>query len=175
MYNVGLDVDSQAYFTTATTIIAIPTAIKIFNWILTIYSSSLQYQTVIYFVLGFLFSFTFGGFTGVILANVIVDTLLHDTYFVVGHFHYVLSLGAVYTVFASFYHILPTVLSTYYNLFYSIFHFITFFISSNLLFFPMHALGILGHSRRVFDCPINFSSFHYISSIAFILVFISLI
>jgi heme/copper-type cytochrome/quinol oxidase subunit 1 len=166
MYNVGFDIDSRAYFTTATSIIAIPTGIKIFNWIATLWASNLQFIVSLFFIIGFLFSFTFGGFTGIILANVIVDILLHDTYFVVGHFHYVLSLGAVYTTFAAFYQYFQFISSLQFYEFYGRLHFISFFLSSNLLFFPMHTLGILGHSRRIFDYSILFSKFHWFQALA---------
>jgi cytochrome c oxidase subunit 1 len=102
MFLIGLDIDSRAYFTSATSIISIPTGIKIFNWILSLYSGYLTLRISLLFSYGFLISFTLGGFTGVILANVVVDSLLHDSFFVVAHFHYVLSLGAVYSVFSSF-------------------------------------------------------------------------
>ena len=150
MFNVGFDVDSRAYFTTATTVIAIPTGIKIFNWVATLWASNIQFIPPLFFMIGFLFTFTFGGFTGVLLANVIVDILLHDSYFVVAHFHYVLSLGAVYTTFAAFYQYFYhfTYELQIYE-FYGRMHFISFFLSSSILFFPMHSLGILGHSRRI--------------------------
>jgi cytochrome c oxidase subunit 1 len=112
-------------------------------------------------MIGFLFTFTFGGFTGILLANVIIDILLHDSYFVVAHFHYVLSLGAIYSTFAAFYqyfHHFTYSLQIYE--FYGRMHFISFFLSSTILFFPMHSLGILGHSRRIFDYPVLFSKFH---------------
>jgi len=166
MFNVGFDVDSRAYFTTATTVIAIPTGIKIFNWVATLWTSNIQWIPGVFFMVGFLFTFTFGGFTGVLLANVIVDILFHDTYFVVAHFHYVLSLGAVYTTFAAFYmyfHHLTYELHIYE--FYGRMHFISFFLSSSLLFFPMHSLGILGHSRRILDYPVLFSKFHWFQAL----------
>jgi len=150
MFVVGLDIDTRAYFSTATSIIAIPTGIKLFNWFNSIYSACFICITPLFFVIGFLFSFSFGGVTGIILANSFVDIILHDSYFVVGHFHYVLSLGAVYSVFASFY--------AYSSLFGINFiegmgrlSFIAFFCSSNLIFFNMHSLGIIGLPRRIFD------------------------
>jgi heme/copper-type cytochrome/quinol oxidase subunit 1 len=109
MFMVGFDIVTLAYYTTATSIIAIPTGIKIFNWLATLWTGCLYLITPQFFIIGFLFSFSFGGFTGLILANCIIDTLLHDSYFIVGHFHYVLSLGAVYTIFSAFY--------TYFNYF----------------------------------------------------------
>ena len=111
--------------------------------------------TPLFFIIGFLFSFSFGGFTGIILANCIIDTLLHDSYFVVGHFHYVLSLGAVYSIFASIYNYLPLLLDYVYNDFIGRIHFCLFFISSNLIFYSMHSQGILGFPRRIFDSPVQ--------------------
>ena len=114
MFIVGFDIVTLSYFTTATSIIAVPTGIKIFNWLATLWTGCFYLATPLLFIIGFLFSFSFGGFTGIILANCIIDSLLHDTYFIVGHFHYVLSLGAVYTIFAAFY--------TYFNYFSSHFY-----------------------------------------------------
>jgi cytochrome c oxidase subunit 1 len=174
MFIVGLDIDTRAYFTSATSIIAIPTGIKLLNWLCTLWSNCYILITPLFFIIGFLFSFSFGGFTGLILANNILDIILHDSYFVVAHFHYVLSLGAVYSIFASFY--------TYYCFFspfpFSDFlgrlSFLTFFISSNLLFFPMHSLGIFGFPRRVFDYSISFFRFNWLSSFSLIGILFSL-
>jgi heme/copper-type cytochrome/quinol oxidase subunit 1 len=174
MFMVGLDIVTRIYFTSITSIIAIPTGIKIFNWLSTIWSSCLYFSIPILFINGFLFSFTFGGFTGVILANCLIDSLLHDSYFVVGHFHYVLSLGAVYAIFASFYN--------YFTLFSSYFvtvdllgriAFILFFLSSNIIFFSMHSLGLLGCSRRIFDYQLSFFRFHWFISFGFYGVLLS--
>jgi cytochrome c oxidase subunit 1 len=183
MFVVGFDIDSRAYFTSSTSIIAIPTGIKLLNWLLTLWSNLGFLITPIFFILGFLLSFSFGGFTGLILANSILDLLLHDSYFVVAHFHYVLSLGAVYTIFASFYtyslfllfasqrSLAQSCSSTYlasfnfvslspFNDFIGRLSFISFFISSNLLFFPMHSLGLFGFPRRVFDYLVIFYRFN---------------
>lgn len=168
MFNVGFDIDSRAYFTTATSIIAIPTGIKIFNWVATLWTANFQFNSSFYFFIGFLFSFTFGGFTGIILANVIVDILLHDSYFVVAHFHYVLSLAAVYSIFSAFYQYFRLFTLIILAEFFGRLHFISFFIFSNLIFFTMHSLGILGHSRRIFDYPILFSKFHWFQSLGII-------
>jgi len=176
MFMVGLDIGTRIYFTSITSIIAIPTGIKIFNWLSTIWSSCLYFSIPILFINGFLFSFTFGGFTGVILANCLIDSLLHDSYFVVGHFHYVLSLGAVYAIFASFYN--------YFTLFSSYFvsidllgriSFILFFLSSNIIFFTMHSLGLLGCSRRIFDYQLSFFRFHWFISFGFYGVLLSFV
>jgi len=176
MFMTGLDIVTRIYFTSITSIIAIPTGIKIFNWLSTIWSSCLYFSIPILFINGFLFSFTFGGFTGVILANCLIDSLLHDSYFVVGHFHYVLSLGAVYAIFASFYN--------YFILFSSYFvlidllgriSFIFFFLSSNIIFFSMHSLGLLGCSRRIFDYQLSFFRFHWFISFGFYGVLLSFV
>lgn len=199
MFVVGFDIDSRAYFTSSTSIIAIPTGIKLLNWLLTLWSNLFYLITPIFFILGFLLSFSFGGFTGLILANSIIDLILHDSYFVVGHFHYVLSLGAVYCIFASFYTYslfllspslsLPSssnisqlavihpfsISSTGFNDFIGRLAYISFFISSNLLFFPMHTIGILGFPRRVFDYLIIFYRFNWLSSLSLIGIGLSLL
>jgi heme/copper-type cytochrome/quinol oxidase subunit 1 len=169
MFIVGFDIDTRSYFTSATSIIAIPTAIKILNWWATLWSGTLFLFTPALFIIGFLFSFTFGGFTGLILANCIIDILLHDSYFVVGHFHYVLSLGAVYTFFAAIYNYWIFFSSYFY--FYDILgriHFCFFFISSNLIFFSLHSLGILSFPRRIFDYPLLFFRFLWSNSFGLI-------
>jgi len=174
MFMVGLDIVTRIYFTSITSIIAIPTGIKIFNWLSTIWSSCLYFSIPILFINGFLFSFTFGGFTGVILANCLIDSLLHDSYFVVGHFHYVLSLGAVYAIFASFYNYF-TLFSSYFVLIDLLgrISFILFFLSSNIIFFSMHSLGLLGCSRRIFDYQLSFFRFHWFISFGFYGVLLS--
>jgi len=165
MFIVGFDIDTRAYFTSATSIIAVPTGIKILNWFATLWSGSFFLITPLFFIIGFLFSFSFGGFTGLILANCIIDTLLHDSYFVVGHFHYVLSLGAVYTFFAAFYNYWIFFCSYFsFNDFLGRFHFSLFFIASNLIFFSMHSLGIFGFARRIFDYPVIFFRYHWSNS-----------
>jgi heme/copper-type cytochrome/quinol oxidase subunit 1 len=174
MFMVGFDLDTRSYFTFSTSIIAIPTGIKILNWLATIWSSCFFLITPLYFIIGFLFSFTFGGFTGLILANSIIDTILHDSYFIVGHFHYVLSLGAVYTIFAAFY--------TYWIFFSTIsfsdylgrIHFGSFFISSNSIFFTMHSLGIIGCPRRIYDYSMIFFKFQWFNSLGLIGIYLSI-
>jgi cytochrome c oxidase subunit 1 len=175
MFVVGFDIDTRAYFTSSTSIIAVPTGIKLFNWLTTLYSSSFFLVTPLFFILGFLVSFSFGGFTGLILANNVLDLVLHDSYFVVAHFHYVLSLGAVYSIFASFYSFYIFLFPYSFNDFYGRLSFISFFISSNLLFFPMHSLGILGFPRRVFDYPVHFFRFNWLSSFSIIGILFSLV
>lgn len=164
MFIVGLDINTRAYFTGATSIIAIPTAIKIFNWIGTIYAGCNYCIAPFFFILGFLFSFTFGGFTGIILANSIIDSMLHDSYFVVGHFHYVLSLGAIYSIIAGLYNYCLLFYVLKFNERIGRIHFICFFISSNLMFIPMHSIGIFNLPRRIFDYPIIYSRIQWISN-----------
>jgi len=174
MFIVGFDIDSRAYFTSSTSIIAIPTGIKLLNWLLTLWSNVYYLITPLYFIIGFLLSFSFGGFTGLILANSIIDIILHDSYFVVGHFHYVLSLGAVYCIFASIYTFILFI-GINFNDFIGRLSFISFFISSNLIFYPFHSIGILGFPRRIFDFNIQFYRFSWLSSIALFGILLSLI
>jgi cytochrome c oxidase subunit 1 len=138
MYIVGLDIDSRAYFTAATIIIALPTGVKIFSWIATLYGGKLHFNAPMMFALGFILLFTFGGFTGIILANASIDVALHDSYYVVGHFHYVLSLGAVLGLFSAFYYWIGKISGYNYNEKWAKIHFWTFLIAINIVFMPMH-------------------------------------
>ena len=175
MFTVGLDYDTRAYFTGATVVIAVPTGIKIFSWISTMWGGLLDFKTPLVFSIGFIFLFILGGVTGIILANSGINTLFHDTYFVVAHFHYVLSMGAVFSIFAGFYYWIPKISGFSYLDFYGKIHFFTFFIGANLTFFPMHFLGFSGMPRRIPDYPDFFYKWNSLASLGSFISFFSVI
>lgn len=156
MFVVGMDVDSRAYFGSITALIGLPTCIKLFNWIYSFLYTDIIVVFEVYFVFMFVFMFLIGGVTGLFLSNVGIDIMLHDTYFVVAHFHYVLSLGAVVGFFAGFIHFLGRWIPIELYLFWMFYFICTLFIGSNMVFFPMHSLGLYGFPRRISDYPVSF-------------------
>ncbi len=170
MFTTGLSVNTKMYFTAATMVIAVPTGIKIFSWIATMWGGSMRFPTPMVWAIGFIFMFTVGGVTGVVLANGGIDDYMQDTYYVVAHFHYVLSLGAVFSLFAGFYYWFPKMSGRMYNEFLGQLHFWVFFVGVNVMFFPMHFLGLQGMPRRYPDYPDAYAHWNTVATVGYMIM-----
>ena len=175
MYTVGMPVDLKAYFVAATMVIAVPTGIKIFSWIATMWGGSLEFRTPMMWAIGFIVLFTVGGVTGVVLANAGVDQALHDTYYVVAHFHYVLSLGAVFAIFAGWYYWFEKIWGVKYNSMLARLQFVFFFVGANVIFFPQHFLGLQGMPRRYVDYADGFAYWNEISTYGYLIMLVGMV
>ncbi|NBO20702.1 MAG: cytochrome c oxidase subunit 1 [Rhodobacteraceae bacterium] len=175
MYTTGMSLSQQAYFMTATMVIAVPTGIKIFSWIATMWGGSIEFKTPMLWAFGFLFLFTVGGVTGIVLSQAAVDRAYHDTYYVVAHFHYVMSLGAVFGIFAGIYFWIGKMSGRQYPEWAGKLHFWAMFLGSNLTFFPQHFLGRQGMPRRYIDYPEAFAYWNWFSSLGAFISFASFV
>ncbi len=175
MFSVGMNLALSAYFSAASMVIAVPTGIKVFSWIATMWGGSIEFKTPMLWAVGFIFVFTVGGVTGVALASAALDLSFHDTYYVVAHFHYVLSLGAIFSIFAGFYYWFERISGVKYNETLGRLHFWIFFIGTNILFFPQHFLGLQGMPRRIIDYPDAFAMWNKVSSIGYAIMAVSML
>ncbi|ESQ74479.1 cytochrome c oxidase subunit I [Asticcacaulis sp. AC402] len=175
MYTVGMNFDLRAYFVLATMVIAVPTGVKVFSWIATMWGGTITFTVPMQWAIGFIFLFTVGGVTGVVLSNAAIDIPLHDTYYVVAHFHYVLSLGAVFSIFAGFYYWYEKMFGIKYNAFLGTLHFWVMFVGVNLIFFPQHFLGLQGMPRRYVDYPTGYEYWNKISSYGYLITVVGVL
>ena len=175
MYTVGMGVNLRAYFIAATMIIAVPTGVKIFSWIATMWGGSISFKTPMLWAIGFIFLFTVGGVTGVVLSNAGIDYSLHDTYYVVAHFHYVLSLGAVFAIFAGFYYWFEKMFGVKYNEFLGCLHFWLMFVGVNIVFFPQHFLGLQGMPRRYVDYSDGYAYWNMVSTWGYVITVVGVL
>ncbi|WP_334163760.1 cytochrome c oxidase subunit I [Phenylobacterium sp.] len=174
MFTVGMNVGLSAYFQAGSMIIAVPTGIKVFSWIATMWGGSISFRTPMLWALGFIFVFVVGGVTGVVVASAAFDQSVHDTYYVVAHLHYVLSLGAVFSIFAAFYYWFEKVTGVKYNEILGNLHFWIFFVGTNIIFFPQHFLGLQGMPRRYVDYPDAFAFWNKVSSVGYVIMAVSM-
>jgi len=174
MFTVGMNLELAAYFQAASMVIAVPTGIKVFSWIATMWGGSLSFKTPMLWALGFIAVFTIGGVTGVALAGAAFDQSVHDTYYVVAHFHYVLSLGAIFSIFAGFFYWFEKIFGVKYNEVLGKAHFWIFFLGTNIIFLPQHFLGLQGMPRRIVDYPDGFAFWNKVSSIGYLIMALSM-